>query len=468
MEHKFVVIILAAGLLTSALWGLHRLPNLKERTVVRQLLSDTYLAGSDGHVGTAINLLNHRAFYGPPESPLFGLVPRSQIYSLFVALAFVLFGLSLWSVWFLNLLFFLAALIAWYAVSLRFLDKKFAWLPPFLLACFWGAFEYVWIINTETLTLLAVGLFLLGLLKYKEAPQLRWLVLSSLGLATLVVNKGIALYFVAFTFMLVAWALWESFYPRKLWRHWAVFFAVVVAVSGGFMAQNYAALGSADFSRGGHALLIHSKTAEFRGEKLKGFILSQFLGDFVTSKIIPGYAREPEPLTAQRRVGVRWREMRYAGVPELETDQIFWREAKEIIKGHPARFLSVAPWWFLRLNGPVHYNLATIDHVFVGTHENIPDAAKITILLAVYGGWFLFIALVMWMFLKELWAAVRTGQFSNMTWVVALVLYFNVMYSVFTHAEVRYILPVMPLYFLFLTFLVQNILAKRRAKVRLG
>ena len=466
MQGRFIAIILAAGLFTSLVWGAYRLPDLKTRTVERQLLADTYLAGSDGHVGTAINLLTNGAFYGLTESPLFGLVPRSQIYSLFVALAFVLFGVSLWSVWFLNLIFFLGALAAWYAVSVRFLEKKFAWLPPLFLSLFWGAFEYVWIINTETLTLLAVGLFLLGLLKYKESLQPRWLLLSSLGLAALIVNKGIALYFIAPTLILAPWALRQNFYPRGLWHHWAVFFTVVVAVAGGFMAHNYAALGSTDFSRGGHALLIHSKTAEFRGEKLKGFILSQFLGDFITDKIIPGYAEAPEPLTAQREVSVRWREMRQAGAAELETDRMFWREAKEIVKKNPALFLSVAPWWFLRLNGPVHYNLATIDHVFVGTHEYIPDAVKTAILLIAYGVWFSFVGVCLVYGAKELWKIIRERMFSNMAWLISLTLYFNIMYSVFTHAEVRYILPVMPIYFLFFGLCVQSILTSRRREAK--
>ena len=223
------------------------------------------------------------------------------------------------------------------------------------------------------------------------------------------------------------------------------------------MVRNYRVLGSTDFSRGGHALLIHSKMAELRDSRMAGFMLSQVFGDYVADVFVPGYAMRPEPLSVQRYdVGARWKEMRYANVPERETDKQFYGEAREIIKKNPIQFVLIVPFWFLRLNGPVHYNLAAIDHLFVGTYMFIPAWLKIVILVGMYALWFGFMFISLWCAFKAGWNIVRKREFSDMIWIVLLIFYFNFMYSVFAHAEVRYLLPVMPFYFLFFTFFLRS------------
>ncbi len=448
---KIILLLILTSFFMMAITATIQWPILKNRSVVQQLTSDTYIGGSDGHVGTAINLLIHGSFYGGHSNPFFGLVPRSPVYSLLVAVSFVIFGVSANSIWILNALCFVSSVLLLYAISRRFLDSYWAALPPLFLSLFWGAAEYIWIINTETFTLFSVTLFIWGFLRYKEDQKVWHLASAAVFFSFLVLDKAILYYFVYLLPFMVGYALYKNYYSRKLWRHWVLFFLIILVIVGGWRVRNQIVLGSPDFSRGGHSLLIHSKSTLLSARELTGFALSQLFGDYIADKFIPGFADNPQPLSIQGEVSSRWGVMRREGVPELETDKIFWSEAIANIKAHPIKFVLVSPLWFLRMNGPINYNLIFIDHMFVGTYPQIPGIVKILILLLIHVPWYAFIVVVFIMAFKLAWQIIRQKKFSSMVWILLLVFYLNFMYAFFTHAEPRYVLPVMPFYFLFFT-----------------
>lgn len=428
--------------------GFLRFADLAEKSIQKQLLADTYQAGSDGHVGSAIHFLTTGSFFGPPDNPFFGLVPRSLVYSFVIAVGFLIFGVHIWVPWFLNGLFFIAAVLFLYRVSQNFLNKSFAILPAIMLACFWGAFQYVWIINTETLTLFLITFFVYSMIRYHASYSWVWIASAAASFALLIVTKATFYYMMFLMPLILAFTFVRGMFDRLRWRDFIFFTVILVGIVSFFRYENLKHLGSSDFSRGGHQFLAHAKTAEFEGKKMFSFAISQFVGDYITDLIIPGYAENPEPLGVVREIAGRWREDRFTYVPELNTDMEFWKEGKDLLIAHPIKFIGVFPFWFARLNGPVHFNLAAVDHMFVGTHPDLPVFGKIVFLMLMRILWYGFIVIVFWEIGRNLRRGWKQGYIDDFIWILVLVLYTNGIYAMFTATEVRYVLPVMPFYFL--------------------
>ena len=180
-------------------------------------------------------------------------------------------------------------------------------------------------------------------------------------------------------------------------------------------------------------------------------------GNMISSKLIPFYPLHKKPKTWDPAIDRRLEEAGWLNAKEwmvsdldgevltrVELDQKMMREAVTKIKeGSPIKFFLAGIAGFLRLNAPMNYSGQEMMDLFLDSHNNLPDAVKIGITLAIRGTWLLFVGIVFFtiIFHAKEWR----------TWgLLALyILYHNAMYAFLTHAEVRYILMAMPLYFLF-------------------
>jgi hypothetical protein len=128
---------------------------------------------------------------------------------------------------------------------------------------------------------------------------------------------------------------------------------------------------------------------------------------------------------------------------KVELDHKMYQEGVEIIKKHPVLFVTTGLIRWMRLAGPTNHRSMEIMGLFMNAHNNLPDVAKIVIILTIRCVWLLFLVLVaiaMWVHRKE-----------GFSWEIMaiIILYYNAMYSIFTQAEARYLLTVMPFYFIF-------------------
>ena len=114
------------------------------------------------------------------------------------------------------------------------------------------------------------------------------------------------------------------------------------------------------------------------------------------------------------------------------------------IKENPIKFLATAPLGLLRLNAPLHYNGQELTHLFYGTHGGLPLWLKIGITAAIRGMWFIFLGIALY----GLFAKIFTRD-ARWFLLAFFIVYYNIMHALFTHAEARYILTMLPLYFLF-------------------
>jgi len=186
---------------------------------------------------------------------------------------------------------------------------------------------------------------------------------------------------------------------------------------------------------------------------LKAFLISSIVGDYIAGKFFPEYARDPEPVT-EKTVE---REKKYQSLLTADRsnathiEELAYKEAFDLIRANPIKFLLTGLIYLPRLNMPVNLKGIEISHIFVDTYRAIPSILKIGMLLAVFITWFLFVAIVFYAFYKKihLWKS----------WGVMLVLIFcfNALYILASHAEARYVLPVMPFYFLLFGDFLANI-----------
>ncbi len=445
MNRTCVFTALAVAAVASAL-VMNAINGFSSKTSLEGELAPDRGSYADRHVERALHLLEHGTL-GDEEEPFLGGFARGPVEAGTIALAFLLFGKSMWSLWVFQMIVFVFVVWLTYVVSKSFLDGAWALLPALATALFWGISLYVFNVNNEIVSLFFMLGFTYALLRYREGGRAWLLLVAGISLGFLVLAKPIFEYFLPLAVGLFLWQMWHERGWRVSLRHAGVFAAALFLVVGGWHTRNYAVLGTPRISAGGHSLLIHAESALYPRDTSVGFLIASVAGDLVVDVIVPGYAAENEPRETIREVFNRRRPaLRASGLSEFETDDIFFKEALAIIREHPLRYLSTTPAWFLRMNSPPRYNGGMMERFLVDTALSFVQRIGINLILRI--PWLIFIAIVFLMTFRIL-ATVRHGVPSLLAWLAAIVLYTNAAYAFLAHAEVRYIVVVMPFYFLF-------------------
>lgn len=446
MSRARAVIILASAAVASAL-VMNAVDGFSgKKSLAAELAPDT-VSYADRHVERAIHLLEHGTL-GDEIQPFLGGFARGPIEAGFIAIAFLLFGRTLWSVWVLQMAAFVLAVLLLYAISRRFLTGVWSMAPPLMLALFWGASLYVFNLNNEIWCLVFVLGFIYALVRYDGNESPWQLLMAGAFLSLLVLAKPIFEYFVPLAALLVTLNLSAKRNVKASLMHGAFFAAALLVILGGWHVRNILVLGTPRISAGGHALLIRAQSDIFPPKTAKGFFIAGAFGDFIADKIVPGYASTEEPRNSARQIfNLRRPELRRSGLSEFTTDDIFFHEAFAIIREHPIRHVAVSVPWLLRMNSPPNFTGTVLDHLFVGTHTALPNALKIMMILAIRLPWYAFVGLAWWAAARVIYNGWRRA--SALVWMAVLIFYTNAIYALLAHAEVRYALVIMPFYFLF-------------------
>lgn len=419
---------------------------------------DMYVEGGldgtgEGRVATALQFLYNKKF-SDGAHPFFGAIPRGPVYPIYLAIAFSIFGESLTAIWIIQMITFTTAVLLFYAVSARFLSGWWAALPPAMLTLFWAASLNVFRVNNEVLTLFLVGSMTVLLMRYYERKYSVWhLAGAAFFFSLIVLLKPAFEYFIFFALGILVWHLRaKSIGWYVVGKHLAVFLGVVALIVGGWHMRNMRVWGTPSISVGGHALLLHAQSAHLAPAALKGFVLASLFGDYIAEFFVPGYAEHPEPATAMRNISKML--LLQGGAWSFSEDAKTREEALSLLKEKPFVYAALTPMWFFRLNSIPSLEGGEIDHMFVGTHPEFASWMKASIILVMRFGWLFFILLVFYQIVRAMRIAVARSD--ALLWIIAFILYTNVIYASLTHALVRYILPVMPFYFLFFVMLCER------------
>lgn len=411
------------------------------------LPDSTVLARDNDYVGQAISLLRTGTFnYGRINSYI-GLTRRGPAYSMALASFFMVFGEYIGIVFLANAFFFILALFFLWRISLKLLPGDW-WplLPPALLGMWPGSVSYIWIFNNETWTLFIITFFVWSAYRWTETYRPRWLLMGALLAALLAFAKPIAFYLpfaIAVLMFLIA-------RPSMSWKnnfvYLGIFFAFYASIVGLWSFRNAYVLDSWQLGDGGHSILRRASQVDFSTPQIISAGLSFAVGDYIGKRVYAGYPADGKPISWDPAIDKRWY-IKFLGkdVSRVARDKEFYPEAFAKIKQHPFKFVATSVLGIARLNGPINHRGQEIMRLFLDSHGDFSPFVKIAVIIVIRLAWLGALALA------AIGILARRRQWRLWGLPFLLILYFNGMYAFFTHAEARYILPVMPFYFLFLT-----------------
>src|SRR3989344_3999980 len=189
-------------------------------------------------------------------------------------------------------------------------------------------------------------------------------------------------------------------------------------------------------------LKYHATQLDFSTREVISMYLSYAFGDLIGGVLYDGFPKDKEPRYWDAGVEKRIDETRDRGGSLIELDRVMYQDALNKIKEKPLKFFVTGFAGVFRLNSPMNYNTLELMRVLAGDNRSFPKGLRILLVLGVRLLWYGFLAVVSIAFI---WHARDLKAWGL---ILGVILYYNIMYSLLTHAEVRYILTVMPFYFL--------------------
>jgi 4-amino-4-deoxy-L-arabinose transferase-like glycosyltransferase len=415
-----------------------------------------------GFVGQAVSLLHTGTFNFNHASG--GYVDQSQrgpAYSILLATAFWLFGEYVGVIYGINFFLLAIAIVCMHALSKRLLKGVFVHLPPFCLSIYWGVASLVWLPSYEIFVICIACLSVFMIFKYQEKQKFIFLCIFAFLFGIWILEKPQALYFIPIA-LGALFCIFEEQSSFKKLRRLSILGCIVLAIVGLWAYRNYRELNTWQLGGGGHSILRRATQTDFTSTQIMSMFLSFSVGDYLGSKIYSDFPKNTEPIYWNPSVETRWYQTTWiihdldgSNITRVELDRKMYKEAFEKIFKRPRTFLLTGFIMLFRLNGPLNWNGSELMHLFFGTHGNISDVFKIGFVLAIRLAWSLFLGLVVLGVYQSLRDNPRLWIF-----IVLLVVYYNGIQALFTHAEARYIATVMPFYFL-LASLSISIIFKR-------
>jgi len=421
---------------------------------INETLSQGYsLSGHNEWVGSAVSILETRTFNFGQEGAYIGQARKDPVYPLILAAAFRVFGSRVWVLYAVNLIFLAVAVFLTWKVASHLLPGDWPFIPTAIVALYPGAVSQVWVPNSEAVALAIFLFFTSHFFSYRGVPRVFSLTLFSVAYALTVLLKPILLYTVPLFLTYIIILEIKRLRPWTLLVHTGILLIILCVIVGGWMYRNYKVLGSWQIGDGGHSLLRRASQVNFTRPEIISAALSFTVGDIIGEKLYSSFPRGRSPLYWDPIVEQKWY-LKYLSdkeighhvylidgerVTRIEIDRRLYREAIQLIKTNPTKFFATSPLGFFRLDAPIAYNGQEFMRFMAG-RESIPLSFRIGIILAIRICWYIFMILA----LAGLMGRVRDRQF----WGVLILFVFsvNVFYGVFTHAEARYLLTVIPFY----------------------
>src|SRR3989344_3245073 len=378
-------------------------------------------------VREAVSFLNTGTFNN--GGPGYTGMQRGPVYPLVLAAVFSLFGLYVGAIHIINFLFLALAIVFLWRLSKQYFKGGWEFIPPLALVLVGRATARVWVASYETLTLFLSILAIFAFLEYRSTGKTVWLVTGTAAFSLWVLEKPAAFYFIP------------------------VFLVVTAAFIGSWSLRNHRVIDTWQLGSGGHAVLLSSSQVDFNREELVSLGLSLSVGDFIGSRIYKHYPQNAKPKAWDPSIlDDRWYQQGWyvkdidgSIITKTELDKRMYAEAVQNIKRRPMKFLLTGIFKFMRLNAPENHRGQEITHLFVGTYLEIPTAVKAAIILFIRIIWFMFLVVVLYAMIKHI------RDWSTWGILFLVIFYYNGAHAFLTHALARYILVILPFYFIFFT-----------------
>src|SRR3989344_3717288 len=384
---------------------------------------------------------------------------KSPGYPLVLAVAYGVFGERPLSAEVLNLVFWLLGIIILWKISSRFLDGYFAYIPPLLLALYWGVATFVVGVTSDIFALFLGLSFVYSLFRFSDSSAIRYIFFAGVAAGFLLITKPVILY--GLPFMCVSFLLSPNTISRRRPLYGCIAFAGAVLFLALWMIYNHSLVGTYQLASGAATLSKRADDIYLTPRRAVTFLVASAFGDYVTGRIVPGYADDPEPHTVEslRRQKAYARSFtRRDTERDITIQKEFYGELFRMIRERPVKFTVLAVPYLFRMNAPTNLEGVEIISLFSGTYQYIPPLVKILVLLLLRSLWFVFLGFVV---VGILYALKSWRDWFTIIW---LVVFTNGMYALVSHGEARFIVPIIPFYFLLATFAYYKLRVKEKAR----
>ena len=388
-------------------------------------------------------------------------------YPIFLAGVYKMFGLENFdAARFTQLFIFAFTVILIYLLVCDLIGKKYGFLAGVLIVLFFPLAGMAGSLLREVLFTFLLVSSIYSLYRAQKEFKLSWFILAGSALGLAVFTNAIIEFFSIIFVICALIVLKKDFFRHKRWLKIALFVFLSFLPALLWNVQSYAnPEGVTTNVKNGFILARRAEMIEtIRGEKYfrhlgglmfgyyffekKGFSPTEFMGQ-------PGNTKKINEWTVQ-------------GYGAEDIGRKFQDESVGIILKNIPRFFAISLLDFLQFNGPMlpspeNLGVGPMQNLFIqNTHPGLPIVFKIAVLIVLRILFWLFFGFVIYGIIKSIaalrkWEAPAATDGKKWGWllVVAVVLYFNLVYSAL-YGMARYSIPVYPFYVILFVFGICN------------
>ncbi|OGE89311.1 MAG: hypothetical protein A2722_02875 [Candidatus Doudnabacteria bacterium RIFCSPHIGHO2_01_FULL_50_11] len=384
----------------------------------------------------AINLLTTHRFEEHGELS----ASRDPGYVFFLASLYAVGGSSVSVLVIQIIMFALIALLVFSIARELTGSGKIASFAGFLSAIFYPLAGYAGVQQTEIFFTLVFLTSIFLLLKAHRDHSWVTFALCGIAFGVAILTRSIILFL---PLVLFACGVFIYRKERWFWRGWVICACCVIAFVFPWMFRNKLLFNEFVVSeKAGTTIFFASQRLLIPDKKLPQVFVANTLGDFFARKIFGSYDRQA---VEEGDYGVTLEALGKQGLSGTE----FSRRAGELglqrILADPIRYAFVVPpIEFLKMHTPI-FPYESIQGLFSdpARYPSVPDGLKGAVILAIR-------ALYALIYFCALWGMVtRLPRWQNKFFLLAALGYYVAVYAIL-HGVPRYLLPVFPLYLVFL------------------
>jgi len=394
-------------------------------------------------------------------------IDAESLYFFFLAGIYKIFGHNYDAVRLAQIILFALTCLVIYLLAKEIFNDKIAFFSGIGLALFYPLAGYTNRLLREVFFTFLLVSFAYFWHKAWFSQKKKWFILSgaflSLGILTNAVILLLPLFFII-NFLIIQK---KDIFNKVTLTNLSLFVFVALIVISSlalWMSPSEGLVSSISTTKTGVILLSRVElTEDLKGKWVYNFI-GQTMGYFFVRDLDPPIHTDqmfdvPPPLLYDR-----FNDLIESGYSSKEINRIFSREAVIKILKNPHLYLSNSFLYLISYHNPFaprprDFTIFRMHNLFVGTHPELSNFIKGTIILTIRLIWLIFFIFVIYGGIKVV------KNWSRFGWIILTIIYFNLIYcSLFTLP--RYALPIYPFYIILFVyglsvFLAYNIKSKR-------
>lgn len=379
---------------------------------------------------------------------------RAPLYPFLISIPYCLIGDNPNIIRLFQIFLLVGIVILVYLISKLIFNERVARIASLLTTFFPPIGILTGFINTELtfIFLLLIGtLFLVLFFKTEKNKYAFWTGIF-LGLTTL--TRPIPLLLPLF--LIFSILIYQKFKLTKLLKKSLILLIAFTLIITPWLSRNYIIFDQANISDvSGLAFYNRAYRIHFySSEETKHYILLSLFGSYLSKKIDSNYSysfSKFEPHFYRRssdfpiEFGPKWP----SGLTLNESRNKLLEEAKPLIFQHPVKFLGFSFLEFFRIHRPLLTEYGDTD-LFAGTHPEIPDFKKTSILIFIKLTYLLF-------FIMVFYGIIISFRKNKLTLPVLIIVLYTILLLCSLGVIPRYVIPLYPFYFIFFSFSIINL-----------